>query len=344
ESLNPRTGQPIEPGTAEGPGTEVPDFLQPGGGLEGGPGGMQRPSGGMSAREGGGGFRQNMGEGGAANNMSVSYKLLRFTDFKVEPGRKYRYRARLTLENPNHPQKVATGVASGAGGGVSKDPPPQSLDRDVEAGLRELAKEEAKKGKRIFYRDTDWSEVSPVISLPDPITIAGGEVTPGRETKVPGGTVPTSEPSGKVMVIQWDDFFAANVVGEADIARGTVLNFSPKEAEALHPLRLEFVKMKDYPIRANSVVVDLRGGEKLPGGDPQEPLHAPGEIAVIDQNGQLVVHGEAQDNPIWQRYGKFEPKPIDPDLGMSGSGEPGRGLEDVLTPKRPSRQRRNGGE
>lgn len=335
--MQPNTEGP-EDVAPEGPeGPENPENALAGATGPGGYGPMGERGGGYSGGSAygppggyGGGYSGGYGSGaggGYGGNPALlpTYKLFRYIDFDVQPGRKYRYRVALTLEDPNHPRlpdAMATGSGAstygGAGGpgaeygggtgSTTVEPNPASLDKDVEARLRELAKTEKKNGdRRMWYRETDWSEPSPVVQLPEPIKYLGGAVVAARPTQVGSAYLTLNEPTAKTIVVDLDDRYAAEVFAEEEVQRGSVLNFT-KDAEALHPLKLEFVDLKEHPFETDALVVDIRGGEKLPGGDVKNPIYAPGEIALIDHSGRLVVQSEASDLKLWHRYGKIEPK------------------------------------
>jgi hypothetical protein len=261
-----------------------------------------------------GGRGRSGSSGSDAGLEEVTYKLFRFIDFNVERGHQYRYRVKLMLEDPNHPQAAtgAQGAVVGRDGGKGNDPLPTALDKNVEQRLRDLKKEEDKTGKRKWYRETDWSEASPVVVVPDPLQIVGGAASPAHKQPVAGtnAMVTTSEPQTKMLVVSWDDLYAAHVSSEDDgLSRGSVLNFV-KDSDCLHPVKLDYVTLKDYPVRTDAMIVDIRGGEKIAGGTNKE-LTVPGEVAYIDSNGKLTVASEAEDIKSWLRYAKVEPKKIE---------------------------------
>lgn len=331
------------PDTVEGPeGPEGPDAIGPGVGV--GPG--VRPYPGMRGEGRGGGMVRGPGSRGGydqySSSQEVVYKLFRFIDFDVEREHKYRYRVSLMLEDPNHPQLPLAAAGApvsrdGSGGGIGNDPPVASLDKAVEERLRELKKEEDKTGKRKWYRETDFSEASPVITVPNPLQFVGGTVSPAREVPIAGtfARVAAGEASAKTLVVQWDDQYATNVVAEEEVQRGATINFT-KDSEALHPIKLEYVELKDYPIRTDALVVDIRGGERLPGGTATSPQNAPGEVALIDHSGKLIVLNEADDIKDWHRYGKVEPIIIEE---PKPEDDPSAGERDLM-PTRPTRSRR----
>jgi hypothetical protein len=320
----------------EGPEVEGPGMLGPG----------IRPTPGMRGEgRGGGMIRGPSGRGGydgSSTSQEVVYKLFRFIDFDVEREHQYRYRVSVMLEDPNHPQLPAAGAGvatsrDGSGGGIGNDPPVASLDKVVEERLRELKKEEDKTGKRKWYRETEFSEASPIITVPTPLQFVSGNVSAAREIPIAGtfARVAAGEATAKTLVVQWDDEYATNVVAEEEVQRGTTVNFT-KDAEALHPIKLEYVELKDYPIQTDALVVDIRGGDRLPGGTATNPQNSPGEVALIDHSGRLIVINEANDIKAWHRYGKVEPIRIEE---PKPEDSPSSGERDLL-PTRPRSNRR----
>src|SRR5262249_19707852 len=96
-------GRGFARGPEGGPGMYGPGMM-PGGRGPMGPGG---PEGGPGGYRGGGG----PGQAATQHNSlpkGVDYYLLRFLDFSVEPGKKYKYRVKLVLQDPNYglPQGV----------------------------------------------------------------------------------------------------------------------------------------------------------------------------------------------------------------------------------------------
>ena len=91
------------------------------------------------------------------------YKLLRFFDFNVEPGKQYVYRVRLALLNPNHSVKPA----------VLKNP--------------DLAKQQP-------YLITKWSDPSNSVSVPYDTRVLAVAVKPAVHNK---------EPSCQILVVKW---------------------------------------------------------------------------------------------------------------------------------------------
>jgi hypothetical protein len=268
----------------------------------------------------------------------TTYKLLRFVDFGVERGHRYRYRVQVVLEDPNHPP-----VPMGATGpNAAVGPPPASLDPDVEARLKQVAAEEAKTNTRIAHRESKWSEPGPVITVPEPLILAAGEVTtPARDQVVNEARIPAAEPKAKAMVVVLDEQLAAPVASEQEVERGSVLSFTAEKVEAVHPLRYDFVPLKDYAVKTGAFVADIRGGERL-NQNLRDPLHAPTQLAVVDPFGNLSVQDQTEDLKLWQRFGKAETADRPAGRGARGaSGEPPNLLDQQ--PARGERGGRRGG-
>ena len=92
---------------------------------------------------------------------------------------------------------------------------------------------------------------------------------------------------------------------------------------------------------SNQTVIDLRGGDHIPGGPRASELKVPGEILLLDSNGALVVHDELDDLPA---YEQATTAPTTPSLRTGGlhgaashtTGGHGAGLEGLEGQRRPS--------
>src|SRR5262249_33998587 len=166
-------------------------------GPEGGPGGF---------RGGGGGVGQAAMEH-TTLPKGVDYYLLRFFDFSVEPGKKYKYRVKLVLKDPNYnlPQAVLS---------------PAVLDRQA----KELQAARAKnpKTEKPFYRIVEkWSDPSPAVGIP----MAGNVRL--ADAKVPAADKANDEPTVKMLVEAFDADEAGTLIQaavEKEFKRGYVAN------------------------------------------------------------------------------------------------------------------------
>lgn len=297
-----------------------------------GAGGMMAPGAGGMMPPGMGGYGMGgMGSYGAVAE-AVKYKLIRFYDFDVQPGKIYRYRVRVWVEDPNHPQLEEAA------------PSAKILSAKVAERIKTLDEKDKASNRRTYYRLTEWSEPSGPVSVPSPEKFVGGKVRHGRllEIREHKVVVPLDEPSATVLPIVWDVKRAVDVPGYADAPddpksltdkekpsayRGTVLNFK-KDARVLRPDSLEMKLIEKHVFQTNAVVVDLRPAEPLRDGDKRpgerkEPLLSAGEVLLVDSAGNLIVRNELDDTEDYRKYmfvGEEQP------AGGSSGGLPGGGM------------------
>ena len=156
----------------------------------------------------------------------------------------------------------------------------------------ELAKEE--------YLKTKWSEPTAIIPMPQDTRVLAVSVKPGK---------PNVEPSSQVMLTKWVQKDGSEVFKEFTVARGQVANFS--------------VGDEDY--NSDVTIVDLRGGERIPGGRRGSDLKAIGEILLLDPNGTLIVRNELDDSAAReQATSAAAEKKAPPSMGPGTMG-PGTG-------------------
>jgi hypothetical protein len=262
------------------------------------------------------------GMGGGAPRVAaptVDYKLFRFYDFMVESGKRYKYRVKLYLRDPNHPQPPVIAPAAA------------HLEDTVVDRIKELEAD-------TFWRATEWSEWSPPGKIPNQYQVAAGPATPERATPVDRDrgidvAEPGSEPEASVLALVFDQAKAADVPALLPAVRGSVLNFKTK-ANVLHPLSMQVFPLPDYEVRTGVVVLDLRGGQQLPTTDRANIDHkAPGEVLLMDSDGRLVVRNELDDileytNNIFKEPEKPKAPPTTEEAsdgygypGMSGPGK-----------------------
>ncbi len=259
--------------------------------------------------------------------------LFRFFDFTVAPGKHYRYRVRLVLANPNF--------------GLSA--------RYLET--EELAKER--------WIETDWSEPTDTISVPRDSRLLVGEVKSSRYVTV--------EPSTTMILVHFDEMTGKESSAEkADVLRGQLVNYDvevekaaatgmmpgmegmmdpmmmdPMAAEAggapaRRPPRRrqpEKEEEKEYvQYRTGNVLLDMSGGDRLPGRD--RDLTEPSKLLLLDADGNLVVRTELEDKKEFKKYKKEEkPKAKTPAMSpeeMMGM-PPDMMSPDMMQPRRRGR-------
>jgi hypothetical protein len=246
-----------------------------GGGRSGYRGGMmgRRSMYGDGERGGSSYFRG--GEGGTATGVlprGVDSWLLRFIDFSVEPGKKYKYRVRLVLNDPNN-YYVYTNVER------------KTLDSKVLNRLRESAKNRPDKTP-LPIRLADWSEPSPTVGIP----LAGSVRL--AAAKIPAGKLFNEEPTATLLVESFDvdeEGNAIHAANEKELRRGYVANMV-EETEYILPDGQSIDKKDSFKFFTGITVVDVAGGEKL-----SRDMDAPSRVLLLDPSGELYIRSELDD-------------------------------------------------
>ncbi|MFH1267869.1 MAG: hypothetical protein ABIK89_19300 [Planctomycetota bacterium] len=292
------------------------------GGMEGGmPGMMPGDVGGMPGMMPGGrggmpgimpgGGEMGMGYGmpgagrmGMRVEKPVEHQLLRFFDFNVEPGRRYQYRVRLVLANPNYL---------------------------VEA--RYLEQEEL--GKKFWIARDDWSGPSEAVLVPRDSRLLAGPV------KAPPSLA--YEPSAQVIAvtIRMDDGLEA--AQDYTVFRGHLANFegkvdqgpargaygmsgmggmmpgAPDEMPGMkgamgpgppegprRPQRRDEDEEEEEKINhaTEMLVLDIAGGDRLHRSD--RTLTVPGSLLLLDLDGNLLIQKELEDLEEYLVYHEAE--------------------------------------
>jgi hypothetical protein len=243
----------------------------------------------------------------ADGGEAVKYKLFRFFDFSVLPGKHYVYRVCLALKNPNAGVKTA----------LLKKP--------------ELANDQ--------YLKTKPSEPSAMVSVPPDTRILAGSVTPARAAAEPWGKI--------LLITWIKDKGVEAFTEKAKVGRGQVLDFMDETSRLIGvasqvrqasrfgggmPSTAPATQTVDYVTGAT--VVDLRGGERLPSlsGGRNSNLTAAGEILLLQSDGGLIVRNELEDTPVYtERTAVKEAATEEPGgpaiMGPRGGTRSGGGLD-----------------
>lgn len=252
-----------------------------------------------------GGMGMDMGMGMPMNQIKVvDYKLVRFFDFTAKEGKRYRYRVRLLLEDPNFPEK--------------EEMMPNIRTLDEKASKRVsalLAANPATDGKRSkgWYRFTDWSEPTDIVHVAPRRHMLGGTAIAAEQKRIKKTDheilFDWTEPTGKFLPVLWDKRLASDVPGETEVSRGSVLNFK-QDVAVPHPLTNVLKTVKEHQFKTDAFVVDIRGGVPLNVAEDmaEEPVLTPGEFAVVDANGQLIIRNELDDIEDYRRFTYREDK------------------------------------
>ncbi|HEX4130455.1 MAG TPA: hypothetical protein VHZ24_10445 [Pirellulales bacterium] len=151
----------------------------------------------------------------------VPYRLFRFFDYTVEYGKSYRYRVKLTLDNPNR--------------GVF---------------VRYLKSPKLAEGDT---RETRWSEPSPVVSVPLDFRVLASDAKISRSASI--------EPQARVMVVRWVPEEGVEVAHEYLRDRGSMLDFRGTSAAIPIAGKADQTKTGSVDFVTNSLLVDVLGGD-----------------------------------------------------------------------------------
>ncbi|UUO05895.1 hypothetical protein M4951_21320 [Blastopirellula sp. J2-11] len=291
--------------------------------VRGGRGGM---GGGMYGGEG--------GMGGGASGYSKE-KMFRFYDTTVKGNTQYQYQVNLWLEDPNNPVAPLGGAQQR--GGSNMAPSSVTLSRETLARIAQKKQEAGKdpvKLSKASRLETDYSKPSSVVKTTIESTVLAGNVKTGREQRSNDGAnrlLNSREPQATVLGVAWDEAEGLLSTQKISVERGDSVNVVD-DLWTLNPGTLMFDKKEDYEMKTNAVVLDMRGGDTLPGRyrDPaeNEALVSPGEILVMDARGNISIHKELKDRNDFSLF-DFTPPEVKKTSG--GSDDPygyGEGMEE----------------
>jgi hypothetical protein len=276
-------------------------------------GGMGRPGG-----YGGEGFGRGM-EGGMMGGMRMGgaggvtlppfqwdrrtkQLLFRYFDTSVQPGKSYRYRVRLVLKDVND--------------GV----PEANLEKTVQERVRT---EKEKRGKDfVLYRFTDWSEPSPVASVPQVGLLFVAGAKPLNEANF------ASEPEVEILIKTLDAQHAAQVGIAQWFKRGSVLNLL-ENAKVIWAAQFasEGEEEPKFNFRTGVTLLDFDGGAPL---NNNRELPAPTRALLMDAAGRLMLQDELDHRDQVDEYKKYEKfaeeaKRSQAESAPAGEGNRGRG-------------------
>lgn len=171
------------------------------------------------------------------------------------------------------------------------------------AEYRELEADDPRK----HARPTEWSNITPPITVPDfPRDYYAGGVETSVESTADNVKFRLGEPDAKLAVSVWDPELLVSVPDGRTVLRGDYVNYTGKNVSVLNPLDLSLRTAgsddidddKDaeanYSVSTDTVVIDIMGGEKLP-GDRKHEFRAIGEMLLFDTNGNFIIVNEFED-------------------------------------------------
>lgn len=247
--------------------------------------------------------RQNIGVE-PLSDKPAKYKLLRFFDFNVEPGKSYVYRVRLVLKNPNYGKEAGKLIKPEFAQKqyliIPDTTPPETADPKQEDSLKiRLA-----------------AVQSNIIFVPNDTQILA-------ESAKPKGT---GDLTGRVYLLKWMKDTGQEVYKDfANIERGQVLNFNDVKPEAvIDPTQGSEAKPLDNTnFVTDATLLDMDGGKKLTGKDRN--LTEPSEMLFMFVRGKsllLMGRNEMEDMSEIKRVTIKPETPRTPERGERGLRTP----------------------
>ena len=142
---------------------------------------------------------------------------------------------------------------------------------------------------------TEWSEpTAPVTCAGAEANFFAGSIEQPATVKVDDIEFPRGEGKGDLVISQWSRTLDILVSGFRNVSRGDMLNFDVNATHVVHPGDGSVRLLVNQEIRSNALVVDLMGGELVP-GDFKLPVNMPGEILVMQSDGSLSLQNNYDD-------------------------------------------------
>ena len=250
-----------------------------------------------------------------APSKPPEHRLLRVFDFSVEPGKRYAYRLRLYLRNPNHADFQH----------------PKNL---ADASLKDE-----------FALITDWSEAR------EPVVIPGADHGFARGIKYGRGRSPDE---ATIIIKGMDLASGALQYAEMTGRRGQVAS-GTAEVLDVNAIGKRVTQSIGWTFSSELILVDFRSGAELPyqkeSADEEketEPYFAPAEVLFADSKGNLMISGEGPEVAKYdQLKEQFKEKPATetPENPLFGGRKAGDGKFDpsILIPPSPEPDRGRSG-
>jgi hypothetical protein len=227
-------------------------------------------------------------------SKGVDYYLLRFFDFTVEPGKKYKYRVKLVLGDPNYLMPASIMA-------------PAVLDRQ---GQEAKAHGNVKVPFRTF---NSFSEPSPVVGIP-----MSGDVQLAEASIPPPGKI-NAEPVVKLLVEAFDvddEGSPIQAAKEKEFRRGYVANMIEDGDYFFENMVID--TKKDFRFLTGMTLLDVEGGTNL-----TRDLTVPVRIVVMGPAGELYIRNETDDKPLVEYHRALFDNPNEKKgRGPSGPGGP----------------------
>ena len=230
------------------------------------------------------------------------FKMFRYIDLDVTPGKSYLYKVVFRMEDPNDPDLRK-----------SDAPDVSTLELDVKKRIVAKNEENFEKfrlrvptARNYFLRESPLSATSDPVKVADGRRIILGSVRMPRSKK---GRLPKpgDEPRAEMMALEFDRDNATDVPATFRAYRGTIGNFSKEvEIPIWHEQILRKFTPKDankpgpYTFRTNMAVMDIDGGRVLDQEDPGQ-LRTVAEV-LIWKDGKMSVLSDLDSREEFDKF------------------------------------------
>ncbi|MCS7305269.1 MAG: hypothetical protein NZ602_09215 [Thermoguttaceae bacterium] len=285
------------------------------------------------------------------------HKLFRFIDRTVEPGKRYRYRVRLLLANPNYNQPARLLERPELG----KDPwiitpwsEPSNVvevprdDRLLLLAVKPSASYQAETSAKVAL--LKWLHTEGEMAVKEEERVFRGQILnlpnqkwPEEDIRKTPSTPKPSKPSGKSPPGVVPGMEDVQVLMEV----GAPKKKSPKEKEKektplipewMGPMGPQPKEPLDIDYLTECLVIDLRGGYRIdlrgqgrpPHADPS--YNAPGEMLLLHPEGYLYVQNELDDAIQYEKILQLRAPKYDDRFGPGWMGMPPGILEGMPPP------------
>jgi len=196
-----------------------------------------------------------------------------------------------------------------------------------------------------FARPTPWSEPTTAVTVrATPAEVLAGSAK-RRMSSYGTATLPASDPSMQMVVTKFDKTYNVKMPTVRNVFPGDLLNFESSSKFA-HPIEWTLHEKKNVQFDSDSVVVGIQGGDRKTyyvGKQGERRLQVaregvayttPGEILILDRDGNMIVRNEFDDLNSYRKsifepdepiYGKPRIKEPDEDEDEEGGRGRGRG-------------------
>ncbi len=234
------------------------------------------------------------------------------------------------------PGAGAGGGAGGSAGGQTKQEKAKPLfhtDLDatvrdrIKAGPADVPQDVVKHSefKKVFNEDwfkqlvaTDWCEAGQWVTITEGFeTFVTGPVRAPTRQRAGKNSFSAGEPKAKIVAMSFQNDLGVTVPATTDVYAGSVMNFRTV-ANVLHPVDWtirQIYESKDRndkvvgrKFKTDAMVVDFLGGQRQPFSSGSDTYYAPGEVLIMDRNGNFVIRSDIDDETSFRQANFISPE------------------------------------